>query len=662
MRKALLALTLVALMGCGSSSSGNDQETNIQWDAVPEEATVQEVAPEVGEEAYVPTGQGKLEFVDQFGDDQKTCIQTDTCSFTVSYNSERGLKVRYTENGQPKEGAPIKFQVIEDQQQAGKLAVSTVYSVASGVAEAKVKVVKAVETTFKVKVFLQGTDVTPIYFKINAQPKIDSSLTVSATYNGQQTFTGVKAYLFKNDSLTEPSKKCADMDPRDLPTADYEKGPVDLAQTFKWAVNELLGLEDEGEQFYTVVARAEKEDGTAVAFGCDDSTGHVFATSSRHVTVAMKDIAPSIVGSYEIETQLDLVSALPQNVADPVNLVLDFFEQPVASILKLICKIDNASMQDMCGWVFNTPGDPDVNDLTTLGGVILDIMDAFLEAYITQWTGTNIIGIGDDIRDMIKELKLIATFDINAEPDEFGFIPPDKTHASWHTISVRWTYGQNCQPGDENCGKINLSLNSIGQQAVVANFGATLTYDGQVSYLTIGGHSITIKYGALINHLLQKYVLPRLLGDGSDGKPVVDSYEKLFKSMLGGGKECLAPSAQQPGCCEVFVSSTLNASGGVGQAALQTACETLITLGATYVEAQLTNLDLSTGDNTTLATREGIPCKLYDLNADTRIDAWGKKEPADQRCVWDLKLKFKVGSLDVDTAVQDNSFFGSLAQ
>jgi hypothetical protein len=626
----------------------------IDWPEFGAEETVDEGTQVEAGEAYVPAGQGRLEFVDQFGDDQKTCIQADICVFNVSFNSERSLKVRYTEDGVPQEGVPLTFQVIEDPDAAGKLAASTVYTLASGVAEGKVKVVKATDTYFKVKVFLQGADVAPIYFKIHAQPKIDSALTVSFSYSGTQAFAGVKVYLYQSESNQVASTTCAGIDPRALPTADLEKGPMDLSQTAKFAANVFPGLADEGEQFYTVVARGEQGTGQPVAYGCDDATAHVTVIASHHVSVTLKDIAPSIQGSYDIQTQLDLVSALPDNVQIIVNFILDFFEKPSASLAQLSCVLANSTLEDFCGWVFNDPNNPSIYDLTTLGSVVLEIMDAFLSAAVEQWTGTEIIGIGDDIRDMIKELTLIATFTISAEPDEFGYIPPEKTSASWHTVSVRWTWGQNCSPGAENCGRINLSLQSLGQDIAVAHFPATAMYNGQYTELTIGEHSISIKYGQLINHLLQLYVLSTVFGDGSDGLPVVDSFDALFKALLAGGRECLATGGAQPTCCELFVTQTLNMSGGVGADALETACETLVTLGSSYLEAQLTSLDQATGNSTILSTRDGQPCKLYDINADGKIDAWGKKEPVSERCIWDLQLKFSGGTADLDK----NSFFG----
>jgi hypothetical protein len=173
--------------------------------------------------------------------------------------------------------------------------------------------------------------------------------------------------------------------------------------------------------------------------------------------------------------------------------------------------------------------------------------------------------------------------------------------------------------------------------------------------LGIGEHSLNLHYGALLNYILQKVVLPRVFGDGSDGLPVVDSYEKLIKSLLGGGKECLNPAAGQKTCCQSFTDNVIEKAGdAIPASLLANACESLISLGANYLETKLVELDLDTGKNLFLKTPEGIPCKVYDTNSDMKIDSWGKKEPKADRCKWDIQLEI----LGNQTAIDKNSFFG----
>ena len=646
----ILSFSVVAACGSGSSSSGGEQD--ISWNEQDTTTPDTSTPDTTQEETYVPQGTGELTFVDQFGDDAKTCVAATVCAKTVTYNSERSLDVRYAENGSPKEGVPLRFEVIEDPDGAGKMSVATVYSNTEGVATGTVKAIKAITTSFKVKVSLPGSDVAPLFFTINVVPKIQAFLTVSFNYAGTRSFDGVTVYLFKSASADAADLPCAEIDPLDLPTIDLQQGPVLLSQTVKF--QDLPGLADEGTQFYTVCARGEMADGAALTYGCNDVDGQVMSTSAKHVAITLDDIPPNVAGEYDVVTELDLVSALPDNVEGTVNTVLDFFEKPSASLLLLICKIENATLNDLCGYVFNDELNPSVYDLTMIGAIILDIVDAFLAAYVEDWTGQDIIGLGEDVRDMLKELKLLSTYAFAVEPGGDNALTVDETSAEWHTVEFRWTYGQNCPAGDDACGVMNFSFQAIGQQAVVSHFPASFEPQADFTDLRVGSHSLELKYGALVNHILQKFVLPQVFGDGSDGLPVIDTYEKLLKSFLGGGKECLEQSASQPSCCNVFVTNVLNQTGGISEDVLSQSCETLVLMGSKYLEDQLLGLDLDTGNNLLLKTPDDQPCRMFDNNNDMKIDAWGKKEPKTDRCVWEIYLNV----LGADTLVGNNFYAG----
>ena len=657
------SLVLGFTWACGSSSNEASDDTGITWETVDDADTTQaEPEPEIVQEVeadYKPAGQGVLSFVETFGDDAKTCVQTDLCTFNVSFNGDRSLGVIYLEDGAPVANVPLQFTIIEDPGQVGKMVVATVYTDQAGAASGTVKAMKAVSASFKVKVTVAGApDIAPIYFGINVQPKVQAYLTVSFIYGGQRTFDGVRVYLIKNTATNVADVFCGDIDPLDLPTADLIQGPVQLSQTVKFQT--LPGLEDEGEQRYTVIARGETGDGQAMTFGCDEDEGIVRLTSTTHVTIDLIDIAPRIVGEYDITTELDLLSPLPDDVEDTVNTILDFFDKPSASLLKLICQVDNATLTDLCGYIFQDPMDPDVGELLAVGEIVLEIFDAYLAAYVEDWVGIDVLGIGEDVRDILKELQLISTYEFKVEPDADGNIAPEDTSATWHTVSFRWTYGQDCQPNDDACGKVSFNMQSIGQNAIIATFGATVTVVEGYSELVIKPHSLQLKYGALLNYILQKVVMPRIFGDGSDGEPVIDSYEKLIKSLLGGGKTCLVPAAGEPTCCAAFSSNVIDQVGSATVPAdlLTNACESLILLGSKYLEDTLTDLDLSTGENLVLKTPDGIPCRLFDNTNSMHIDAWGKKEPTADRCIWDIQMSI----FGADTAIDKNNFYGSLAE
>lgn len=55
-----------------------------------------------------------LTFVDAFGDDQKSCVEASSCTFSLAYPDQRGLPVRLTLGGETVTNAaatPIYFVI-----------------------------------------------------------------------------------------------------------------------------------------------------------------------------------------------------------------------------------------------------------------------------------------------------------------------------------------------------------------------------------------------------------------------------------------------------------------------------------------------------------------------------------------------------------------------
>jgi hypothetical protein len=238
-------------------------------------------------------GVGRLEFVDEWGDDQESCADADVCSLDIAINNERTLRVRYLVDGVPRAGAPLSFQVEDDPFYLAHVACSTVYTQTDGIAATRLKVYLdaggCLVETFRVRVGVYGRpEVAPLFFSIRTGGKCDAYLTVSFDYDGAKPFDGVTVYLFKSVQPTAADLACAALDPLVLPSADQQKGPVQVSQTAKF--NMLPGLEVEQEQFYTIIALGELMDGTRVTFGCNDTDGHVKVTSSTHVVVTLEDL------------------------------------------------------------------------------------------------------------------------------------------------------------------------------------------------------------------------------------------------------------------------------------------------------------------------------------------------------------------------------------
>jgi len=379
-------------------------------------------------------------------------------------------------------------------------------------------------------------------------------------------------------------------------------------------------------------------------------------------------LAPLYAGVFDVTSNFDMISALPDEIEAAVNIVIDFFNSPTAGLMTLTCLLkDEASvLEDLCENFFNDPNDPDINDLTFLGDVVQQVLDATLYSLLQDNVGEDVWFTGKDVANILRDIEIHAAITINQEPDATGYIPKEATEEEWHTISLRWTLGEDCSPLDPACGLKSFSLNAIGQDVVTSQFEARIGLDQEefvsqsvVDQMIIYQHPVNFKYGAFLNFVIERFVLPKVAGDGSDEMPVVDSYEKFFMSLVG-GKACL----QANDCCAVFAESVAAQAGDWTKGMMKTGCDMLIPLAADYLRSSLLDLDANTGDSFFLSTKgedgnQGaspetvVSCTLYDDDDNQKIDFWGKENPESMRCLWDVKLQ--LGGIDVHL---ESEFFG----
>ena len=659
-------LVLAASMGCESSITvgyGDAGDIGFVKQDLPPEAE-----PDLEDEVAVPDNQdikyasnALLEYFEKFGDDNQQCqgffdppantAKVDQCNFEMSYNQERSFKVYYFEEGEPIPSQEVQWELINAEDENGN-PIATIDAKSSGTNGQGLASVKVTTTDIMGQFALKATAVhykfkiAPLYFNVAINPKSVAPLTVKFQQQGAASFDVVKAYLFKQDVHDVPG--CPDLDPTgSLPVADKASAEMNdwLTQSAKF-----MGFADltpENPLMFTVVATGYKINGPVLAFGCDDVEALVEFGKSKVVTIVLKDIPPSYKGKYAVINHFDMISALPDDVEDVVNVVIDFFNNPTAGLMEITCLLkDQAStLEDLCENFFSDPNDPDINNMTYLGTIVSKVLNAILYSLLEDNIGKDILFTGKDVGNILKDLEIHSTITLKDEPDATGYFSEAITEEEWHSVSIQWTLGEDCNPQDPDCGLKNFSFNAIGQDVVLANFEAHLEgfQLGTFDKLVISPHSLNFKYGAFLNFIIQKLVLPMLAGDGSDGLPVVDSFEKFFGSLMG-GKECL----QLNNCCTIFADNIVgeDASLSWAKTLVKTGCELLIPAAADYLEDWLVGLDADTGDAFTLGTLE--PCTLYDSTSNQVIDTWGKQEPAEMRCKWDVLLK--LGSTDVNFA------------
>lgn len=631
MKRIALFACLLALAACGEDETPNSAPPGDIY-ASDISGTDVTLGPDIG--TIPPGSAGQLSFSLAVGDDGIACgSEGDHCSLLLSTNSQRSLEVRYSVAGAPMPSAVVYYEITEDPMGLGSLTALSAYTDDQGVSSIDVKSVKPSQGEFVVKAFVLDETIAPLYFDIVVSTKSQVPLTISTTYAGESSLSSWIVRLYAQDGSGEPSC-AAPMDLYDATVpATIQSPPKQLSQTAKFL--EFPGLPEGGQQRYTVLAFSENLEGTLLAWGCDDLAAVVSTSTSTTVTVPLVDRPPSFSGTYNVTTYLDLTTGVPEPYKSTVDIVLGLFESPAGQLLSLACSIatTDSTLEDLCGFVYADPEAPSLDALTATGAVVVDLINGAISDLTADSAWGAALTVGKDVADMLTGLRLHATLTFSTEPGPDRAWTVDETAESWDGVTLKWGLDANCDPEtDESCGEKSLFLSAIQPEAVAASFVASLDDDLRLS---IAEHNLNLYYGALLDAVLQKLVLPLAAGDGSDGQPAIDSYEDLILMLVGGGKECLDPTSEST-CCEQLVESIQGQIVLPGQSTAQvieSACDQLVDAGADWLSDSLNGLDSPDG----LLIGTASPCPSYDVDADLTIDAFGSKE-SDEMCQWSLTV------------------------
>jgi len=569
---------------------------------------------------------GKLEFK-SMADDFGALCKPDTCSYKMNQNGLRKLEVRYTRGGKPVENVAIKFDV-PPPNSVGDVASGSAYTDADGIATGNAKS-GAAQGTFTVNVTAPSDPAAgTLHFVIKVESKIGSPLTITITYKGSKAVPNVQALLFKQKADGTP--KCAAINPLAPPKVSLTSPPIKLNKTWAPDPTFLSDLQAGQKLGVAIMGVGSKTpDSAALTAGCKEAT--VSLGTATEVIVEMSDVPPRLKGTYEVTAHFDLLSILPDKVEMVLKTIFNVVKDPVAGILGLTCQLGGSTLSSFCGYVF-TDGDPSKGE-GPIGSIVIKFLDGILYAYLPPGVKQG-LATAADLGDILTNLELTGTVELKKEADAKGLIAAADTEEIWDGLTYKWSLGAPCDPLDPNCGKHPLYLSEFQQEAVIGQFD--LQRDAKAATLTVSMHSLNIKWGSLVNYLVQKVLLPMLTKDPNDpNAPVVDSYGALIKSLLA-GKDCLVADS----CCADFGKQLAGKQTLINEDFIQTTCETLITLGSAYLENMLNGLDAQTGDP---AAGKGLligsngGCAYFDDNQDQLVDTWGK---ASTPCAWKMTITF----------------------
>lgn len=629
----LASLTTLVACGDDKQTQPNDSTTvDTIFPDVPSDAT--DTTPDA-----VPTVRA-LEFKQGFGDDNQPCVGKPRCTIFLGFNEEKTLELRYTEDGLPVSGQAVKFALENDPNGIGKLNTLSTASNADGIAAVKVSPKQSIIGQFAVKAWIDNSTIPPKYFDVVVSPKGLVALTVVASYSGTRPVGTYSVNLYRQNAAGAPG--CSDMlKLLNEETAAVSRDELLTSQSAKFP--DFDNLEADGTQKYTILAYSKNQFNEPQAWACNATEGIVEWGKSKTVELELEDRRMLFAGAYEVTSRFDFVSAIPEPYQTYVRYVVGFFQSPTQTVFDIACDLltnDDGSLNGFCDMLFDSDANGNVVP-GTLGGFVFDLVDAILKSILDDTVFATVLQSGGEIADILTAFEITSTFTFKKEPNEDGVFAAGDTEENWYKVTFKWTQGANCEATEEGCGDRVYNMNAFQSAAVKGTFPASVgNFVDSFADLTIDLHPLNLRYGQLINSLLQSVVIPLLVGNSQ-----VDSYGDLLGYLVGGGADCL--SAQETGtdCCGVFADKVLgdedgkyeSGSGGDGAdaAAVYAACSTIQTAAPGFLGQTLTNLDLSTGEAFQLGTL--TPCRMEDANRDLKADNIGSLVSP---CTWNVQLKF----------------------
>lgn len=459
-------------------------------------------------------------------------VDPDRVNFTIyGLNSTRTLRVKYTNvRGQAIPNGRVEWD-IEDPvtpMPGARLDTGVSTTDAQGIAE---NVVHTGTQGGTLKVTVTAPTAAPLVYTIDIASKDEGTIAVTVEYpqgvfTGQNAFDSVKVFAFAHQATPVA---CADLDPYALGQAAFT---LDVAMPLpRLASRSFLNKEDR----YTLLALGMKafpdSAPVAVASACDEEGGVVVGEETTDITLTLHDLIFPYTGVYEAHIFLDFIAMLPDDYEEYVRMVAEFFTDPGDFVLGLL--------EDLIEDQFSF----DVPD--AFRPALRSIVNAAINELLPDWVGDTFT-VGGDLAGLLQEMEVLNEYIIGAEPtpsdsDAGLLVFPDcpegadtcSQREKWKGFYFNWRLGH-CEgldpEADPFCGRNYLGVDALvapdSDQPVPPVEGFFNASVRNLWELSIEEHALRINWGAIVIGVVEKILLPAMVG--------VRSLDEFVFWVLGG--------------------------------------------------------------------------------------------------------------------------------
>lgn len=597
----LLGLLLVVAVGCADAAGGASKTNNNGEE--PQSPTPRDFAqPEQGAN-HVPVEVDPGDVINT----RYTLEIIGEASFTMNYLNETTLQVRYLDpDGQLVRGEEVSF-TWQGARADMELSSQVVTTNAQGIAEVTVS---SGRTQNNYVLQVDARNARPVQFEILVQPKERASYLVHTLYEDEFTPDLVSVRLLPN------SVDCEGLNPFALPQ-DVERFDVIPAVD---SIPDARFVDLPNGQSFTVVSVGLNPNEVPVAFGCNQERPVITDGFDAEVTVEMEPLQPSLRGTYELETRVDLLDALPEPWSTNLTIIGRIFAEPDELILDLLLGEPGNTQDGLLGGSI-------IVDNPLLRVWIRDGVNYLLDQVLSEEL-RRVFDVGGALYRAVSQFTLAGELVLVSEPMPDGSLLLTNEHR-YNTLRLRWDVDcpDNAPP---ECGLIEIDMgerNDLG--TFYGEFGGALTRTAHGDYLEIDRHSFTFNYGALILSVVEQLVFPAIFG------PNVDSVGDALNQLLD---------------CQGFADSVFDpVNDALLNQALYGACsEVIVELEDQIVglivanTSDIPNLTFGTFEAANDAQLRELGCVIdeplvYPPEADERY--YGRLGTEADRCLWDARFE-----------------------
>ena len=643
----IVALSVALAIGCGEdvSTSDDDEPRANQRDEVPDDI-----------------------------DDQSELLhqspgcedQTELCTLTPTVGDDLPLTVQLVNaDGDPIENALIDFEAEPLQSaDAAQLTATSALTDGDGIAETRLQAgdeddpLSAAGDVEVTAAAADDDEINELEFLIGINTKDAAAYIIHFDHQGESSPDHVRPLLLDRNTTCDEARDnffdngIWDSDVTALPDTNVlPDGSINTAQ---------LSNVDNGDA-YTVVGVAQQEFGNEdvdVAYGCNDDAEEVQDGINVSVEVPLNDHIPHIDDVYNVNHNFNLTDALPDSVQQIIDLLGTLADNPgefiiggddsvglVDDILLDVIKDLNEDLADAIEGILSQSG---VVELAQ------DFINNQIDEWLPDWASDAFTGVGD-ITDMLQEFAISGRMLFDAQPvpalgendQPVGLLYADDTQQQWDSLIFQWSVGCDDAPNPDECAQVPVSASDLGSEQadlIEGSFDATVYGTNSIE---IERHAISLHYGALLIGLIEKVILPRLLGDD------ITSINDLFGQVI----DCdgLADQVADPGDQMYDFAKTM--------------CQDLQDEATNalyeYVEESL----VADGDeHFRIKTPSDSPCQIQQPESYPSswpgeplpfIQQFGHQDDDGMGCDWDVEINYSDG--DEPDQIVSGTFEGDIA-